>query len=140
METPAHICILKKHPKKKDFLTACEVSAVQYAGTDKQTGLQSNMPLTMRCARSLGISVTTSQPVHHGQKVVSFAAGTGRLISRLCELAHDLGQLCIGLLVLKDNGPVSDLALTCILDDPITSSARVVITRTRTSLEEILLD
>lgn len=57
------------------------------------------------CLTPLGTSVgaTMSQTIHHGQKVVSFAAGTGRLISRLCELSHDLGQLRIGLLVLKDN-------------------------------------
>ncbi len=45
--------------------------------------------------------MTTSQAVHHGQEVVSFAAGSGRLISRLCKLSHDLGKLRIGLLVLK---------------------------------------
>lgn len=44
-----------------------------------------------------------SQTIHHGQKVISFAAGTGRLVSRLGELSHDLGQLSIGLLVLEDN-------------------------------------
>lgn len=105
METPAHICILKA-PKEEGFLAACEVAAVylQVQTADWST-VEQTVDVAM-CPSPPGgssVRVTMSQAIHHGQKVVSFAAGTGRLISRLCELSHDLGQLCIGLLVLKDN-------------------------------------
>lgn len=46
--------------------------------------------------------MTTSQTIHHGQKVISFAAGTGWWIPRLCKLSHDFGKLSAGLLVLED--------------------------------------
>lgn len=102
MQTPAHICILRQ-PNNKVYWLHCEVAAVHlpvqtaYWSTVEQAGDDA------LCPDHWGISVRMSQAVHHGQKVVSFAAGTGRWIPRLCELPHDLGQLCIGLLVLEDN-------------------------------------
>jgi len=42
-----------------------------------------------------------SQSIHHGQEVITLAAGTGGRFSRLSELSHDLSQLSIGLFVLK---------------------------------------
>lgn len=76
-----------------------------FAGTDSR--LVYSRTDCWRCVvphpPGISVRVTMSQAVHHGQKVVSFAAGAGGLISRLCELSHDLSQLCIGLLVLKDN-------------------------------------
>lgn len=50
----------------------------------------------------LSAGITASQTIHHGQKVISFAAGTGWLIPRLCKLSHDFSKLSAGLLVLQD--------------------------------------
>lgn len=50
----------------------------------------------------LSAGITTSQTIHHGQKVISFAAGTGWLIPRLCKLSHDFSKLSAGLSVLQD--------------------------------------
>lgn len=104
MEIPAHICILKA-PKEEGFLAAFEVTALclQVQTADWSTGDQTVDDALCSTLRGISLRMTMSQAVHHGQKVVSFAAGTGRLISRLCKLSHDLCQLCIGLLVLKDN-------------------------------------
>lgn len=94
----------KKAPKEEGFLAACEVTALHLK---VQTADWSTVEDCWRCVvlhpLDIFVRVPMSQAVHHGQEVVSFAAGTGGLISRLCELSHDLSQLCISLLVLKDN-------------------------------------
>lgn len=50
----------------------------------------------------LSAGITVSQTIHHGQKVISFAAGTGWLIPTLCKFSHDFSKLSTGLLVLQD--------------------------------------
>lgn len=101
MEIPAHMCILKA-PKEEGFLAAFEVTALYLLvrTADWSIGDQTVDNALCPTPRGISVTMTMSQAVHHGQKVVSFAAGTGRLISRLGKLSHDLGQLCIGLLIL----------------------------------------
>lgn len=58
------------------------------------------IPLTTHFFRGVSIRRGSSQAVHHGEEVVSFAAPAGRLVSRLGKLPHDFSQFCVGLLVL----------------------------------------
>lgn len=44
----------------------------------------------------------TSEAIHHGQKVITFAARTWNWLFCLSELPHDLCQFCTGLTVLKN--------------------------------------
>lgn len=94
-----------KSIQKRCFLAAGGVTAVylQVRTTGCSTVGQAVKNAYSPILRGISVRVTMSQTIHHGKKVVSFAAGTGRLISRLCKLPHDLGQLCIGLLILRQD-------------------------------------
>lgn len=103
VETPA-----PSAPKEVGFFSGCMWGlCIVFAGTDSRLVYSRTVPTVddalRHSSRAISVRVTMSQSIHHCQKVITFAAGTGRLVPRLCELSHDLGKLCIGLLVLKDN-------------------------------------
>lgn len=92
---------------KKEFLVELWIYMVVTAAPDKRPLCWVRHCSTLSCLTAQSLSSVKentkfkSQSIHHGQEVITLAAGTGGRFSRLSKLSHDLSQLSIGLFVLK---------------------------------------